>query len=299
MKENIIKVAFCVAYDWELLKYSVPPIYDFADSICMSIDKNRKSWSGSSYKINNEAFYTWLQQIDVAQKIKVYEDDFSIPKLTSIQNDSRQRNLMAEYMGKNGWHIQIDADEYFLNFEGFVNYLKKINSAPKHADAPLNVSCNLIPIFKKLENGYLYVDFKGYNFETVAFATNRPSYENARKNGYFNLLSNSFVVHQTWARNEKELWQKLNSWGHDSDIKNKQSYFNLWKILDNYNYHYVKNIHPLYPDTWPALGYCEGRNMQELIQNLVQCKDFFIPNYKRALKNSKNISRIKAIINKL
>ncbi len=30
-----------------------------------------------------------------------------------------------------GWHIQIDADEYFLDFKGFVDFLIKLNDNPK------------------------------------------------------------------------------------------------------------------------------------------------------------------------
>jgi len=299
MKGSIIKVGFCAAYDWELLKNSVPPIYDYADIICISIDINRKSWSGSFYNIDYMAFYAWMKQIDVAHKIRIYEDDFSRPELTAMQNDNRQRSLMAEFMGKDGWHIQVDVDEYFLNFGGFVKYLKKLNSAPKHSDHPVNVTCNLIPLIKKLEQGYLYVDFDSLNYETVAFATNRPAYENARKNGYFNLLSNYFVLHETWARGEEQLWQKLNNWGHNTDFKNKESYFNLWRALDNYNYQCIKDFHPLYPNNWPLLNYCAGQDIQELKGNLIKNKSFNIPYYKRALRNSKNISRLEAFIRKL
>jgi len=299
MKENIIKVGFCAAYDWDLLKNSVPLVYNQADTICISIDKNRKSWSGTSYEIDNSAFYAWVKQTDVAGKIKIYEDDFSVPGLTSIQNDNRQRTMMAEFMGKDGWHIQIDSDEYFLDFEGFIKFLKKLNPAPKNSDKPVNVTCNSIPLIKRVEKGFLFVDFREHDYELLPLATNRPVYEHARINGHFNLTSNAFILHETWARGEEQLWQKLNSWGHDADFKNKQSYFNLWKVLDNYNYQYIKDIHPLNPTTWPYLDYCEGKDIQELRNNLLNKKHLHIPYFKRAIKNSKNISRFKAIISKL
>lgn len=49
MKKLQIKVGFCVAYDWNLLHVSIPKIYDDADVICLSIDKNRRSWAGLRY----------------------------------------------------------------------------------------------------------------------------------------------------------------------------------------------------------------------------------------------------------
>jgi len=299
MKEKIIKVGFCAAYDWELLKNSVPLIYNNADTICISIDKNRRSWSGTPYEIDNDVFYAWVEQTDVDRKIKIYEDDFSKAELTSIQNDNRQRTMMAEFMGKDGWHIQIDSDEYFIDFGGFINFLKKLNPAPKQSDSPVNVTCNSIPLIKKLNKGFLFVDFREHDYELMPLATNHPAYEHARVNGHFNITSNSFILHETWARGEEQLWQKLNSWGHDADFKNKHSYFNLWKILDDYNYQYIKNIHPLYPATWPFLDYCEGIDVKELTKNMLMKKNLHIPYYKRVLKNSRNISRFKAIINKL
>ena len=80
-----------MAYDWDLLKKSVPPVYKYADIICLSIDKNRKSWGGKKYDFNDTAFYEWVKEIDTDHKVKIYEDDFCIANLSSIQNDNRQR----------------------------------------------------------------------------------------------------------------------------------------------------------------------------------------------------------------
>src|SRR5689334_5152113 len=114
MEKTLIKVGFCVAYDWDMLKKSVPIIYPFADVICLSIDINRRSWNGQPYLFDEQAFRAWLTKIDVDNKIDLYEDDFALLNLSAMENDNRQRNLMAKRMKKGGWHIQIDSDEYFL-----------------------------------------------------------------------------------------------------------------------------------------------------------------------------------------
>src|SRR6478609_6414773 len=111
MADKIIKVGFCVAYDWHLLKRSVPLIYPHADVICLSVDKNSKSWGGEKYSFDKRAFREFVSAIDTQNKIDVYEDDFSLPQLSAMENDTRQRNLMAKRMGAGGWHIQIDSDE--------------------------------------------------------------------------------------------------------------------------------------------------------------------------------------------
>jgi hypothetical protein len=33
-----------------------------------------------------------------------------------MECDTRERNMLAKYMGEGGWHVQIDADEYFADF---------------------------------------------------------------------------------------------------------------------------------------------------------------------------------------
>ena len=65
-----IKVGFCVAYDWELLRHSLPLVYADADIICLSIDKKRRSWAGASYQWNSESFQNFIQSIDTKKKIK-------------------------------------------------------------------------------------------------------------------------------------------------------------------------------------------------------------------------------------
>lgn len=298
MKGNIIKVGYCVAYDWELLKKSIPLIYNYADSICISIDKSRRSWSGQPYSIDENDFFSWLRKMDYDSKISIYEDDFYHSNLSSIENDNLQRNLMAKYMGAGGWHIQIDSDEYFLDFEGFRNYLLKINPFPTGHEKPINICCNLIPLFKKLKGKYLYVKNPIKKTETVPFATNKPVYLSARRNGHFNHISPFFVIHETWARGEEQLWQKLNNWGHVKDF-NKESYFNLWKSLDEYNYHYLKNFHPINPEAWQELSLVQGETIEEIISDFKKNKAFELPKFHLFWNNQRNVKRIKAVLQRI
>ena len=133
-------------------------------------------------------------------------------------------------------------------------------------------------------------------------ATNVPIYEGARRNGHFNVIVPHYVIHETWARSEQELWFKINSWGHsDQEMKEEAfriSYFNLWKALDEFNYRYIKNFHPGLPHAWPALGFCRGDTISEFIANFGQPK---FPHSKAfmLLYNSRNIARLKTIVLKL
>jgi hypothetical protein len=296
MREKI-KVGFCVSYDWELLKKSLPLVYNEADLICLSIDKNRKSWSGLSYEIDESAFSNFVRQLDVDKKIEVYEDDFSIRNLSSIENDNRQRTLMAEKMGKGGWHIQVDSDEYFLNFKQFVDYLLAFTPTPSKSKKAVNICCSSISLIKKTSSGYLVVDNTTAEQETMPFATNYPEYLSARRNSHFNHISPFFVIHETWARDEKQLRRKLDSWGHDNDFVNKESYFNLWQVLDEYNFQFIRSFHPLKPSVWHKLFFIRANDIDELIKKIPGTHLTKVDKIKWAMKNSRNVQRLVALIN--
>lgn len=301
-KTAIIKTGFCVAYDWHLLANSLPRVYKHSDIICLALDKNRRAWSGEKYNFDDAAFYKFVEEIDTDNKIILYEDDFAIPELNSRQNCNRHRTLIAQKMGEGGWHIQIDADEYFLDFESFVKYLKKLNSSPTGKEKPLNVSCPFIPLIKKTSQGYLVVEYHKNLSEMIPMATNKPDYQRARQNGHFNHYTPFYVIHETWSRGEEELLYKINNWGHASEEleeKHKRlSYFKLWQALDEHNFSYLHNFHPAKPEIWPSLAHFEGKNIEEFLKNF-STPVFPLPKFQLFLKNNRNIARVKHLWNKL
>lgn len=276
MSQKVIKVGVCVSYDYEMLKRSLPRVYEHADIICLAVDKNRKSWSGNVFDFDNEAFYSYIKELDKDHKIDIYEDDFALPELNARENCNLHRTKIAERMGKGGWHIQIDSDEYFFDFNGFVKYLKNVHPNPTGDEKGFNVSVNLIPLIKKVDNGYVFVDFKNKMPESAPFATNKPQYETARQNGYYCLISPFFALHETWARSEDEIWFKMNNWGHSAEElkeeKKRLSYYNMWKAIDENNYHHLLNFHPTKGINWPRLNFAKGENVEELFGNMVEPK---------------------------
>lgn len=293
---QIIKVGFCVSYDWELLKKSIPKIYEHADVICLAIDKDRKSWAGNVYDFDNDAFYSFVSSIDPQRKIILYEDCFSLPELNARQNCNRHRMLIAEKLGKGGWHIQIDSDEYFVDFGSFVKELKTINPNPTGKEKPLNVCAYWVPLIKKTKLGYIYVSFPDSIPETVPVATTFPDYQRARHNDHFNRISQHYIIHETWARSENELWFKINNWGHAAEeLQEKQkrlAYYNLWKALDEYNFQYIANFHPALAVTWPTLSYSPGESVEAFMNNFVVSK-LPLTGFQLFLKNNRNVARVK------
>jgi hypothetical protein len=272
--ERSIKVGICVAYDWYLLQHSLPLIYNDSDMICLSVDKARIGWTGKSYHFDERSFNDLVQRIDVAGKIKIYEDDFHIPSLSPMENEVRQRNLMADYMGKGGWHVQLDADEYFLDFGGFVKYLKN-----KKVTRAVNICCPFYTMYKSVPGSYLFIKNSDLSkIEFMSFATNKPDYHYGRLNGYFNIKTDFTVLHQSWARTEKEILEKINSWGHNRDF-DVMEYFEKWKNLNESNYSGFRDFHPMQAGHWEKLEKIDASNVSCLIDQLKVASPFTIPSF--------------------
>ncbi|PKQ70833.1 hypothetical protein [Raineya orbicola] len=290
MKKQLIKVGFLVSYDWYLLKNALPLVYADADIIYLALDKKRLTWSGNPFDFDEKDFQNFIQSIDINKKIHIYEDDFYVASLTPMQCEVRERNMLAKAMGEGGWHIQLDADEYFINFGNFIEYLQQ-NPVRKET----NICVCLINLFKKTNNGYICI--KTDDLDLIQVASNKPYYEYGRKNGYFNHTAPFYMLHDTWARNEGEVWQKISNWGHKTDF-DTHKYFDFWKSIDENNYSQIRNFHPLQPEKWKKLVFLAGRNVQELIQNF-QNYPFPLSKFQLFLKNNRNIARIKHLWNKI
>lgn len=288
--DNSIKVGFCVAYDWPLLAYSLPQVYTRADIICISIDRGRISWANKRFEWDGRGFNDFVRSIDVDAKIIIYEDDFHLTALTASENEVRQRQMMSARMGSGGWHIQLDCDEYFLDFGGFVNLLEKIPTR----SYPFNVCCQLITLFKKVDNGYLYVyPEKKKHFEFLQIASKTPAYEHGRRNGYFNMLTEFLIVHQSWARDNDEVRQKLSNWGHVDDF-NVQAYLQFWNNVNAGNFWSFRNLHPIQPKAWPSLRLMKSQNIEETITGF-SSEPFPKPHaVTRMLRNSRLVTRLES-----
>jgi hypothetical protein len=277
-----IKVGILLSYDYEFLKNSLPCIYTQADSITLAMDSHCRTWSGSTFTIES-SFFDWLEKFDIDKKITIYKDDFYLSDISPLENDTRERNMLAEFMGEGGWHIQIDADEYFIRFNEFVEFLKKQNRYLLDPQkTPITFIANLIVLYKKTKRGFLYV--KG-DYDNVQIATNLPKYESVRNTTHPLLYTNFFLFHQSWARSEDEMYFKLKNWGHTHDV-DVNSYFKFWKNIDEDNYSEVNDFHPMYGPCWSALDYGDGASIDEFIQKFHEHNVLSLPDLHIFLKNN-------------
>jgi hypothetical protein len=268
----MIKVGYLVSYDYEYIFVSIDLIYKYSTKIFIAIDKDYLTWNGNKFEIPN-SFFERIKEIDVDEKIELYFDNFYISELTPIECETRERNLLLKIMGK-GWKLQLDVDEYIYDFKTISSYLKKywyLTILPKLT--PISFSGKLVTLYKKLPNGFLYIE----NNEKFSFITNQTNYLYTRNNNSIkNHFTNINVIHQSWARTFEEMEIKISNWGHSNDF-NTEKYFCFWKTLDSNNYKIKKNIHPINPKTWDKLYFMEAKDVYEFIEKYsIMNKQFLI-----------------------
>lgn len=255
-----IHVGFLLSYDYEKLKLSIPPVYKEADRIFIAIDENYLTWSGNKFEVA-PSFFEWLKEFDIDNKIELYRDNFYVPGLTGIQMDTRERHMLSLKMGIGNWLIQVDSDEYFIDFAGYVKHLRKYDSYLDNPEKhPIQVSGYHIDIYKYLDDGILYVK----NTCKVLLATNYPNYKLARQSRERIIYVDSFTFHESLSRSEADLEYKINNWSHREEIN--PTFLSKWKMANKDNYQDIKDVFYLNPTQWKELGYVPVTKMED-IQN--------------------------------
>lgn len=258
-----IKIGYLVSYDYDYIFQSIPRVYGYVDEIILSIDIDRLSWAGHQITIP-QSFFDRIKALDVANKIVLHEDKFHFSDKTTMECETNQRNLLSQKMGADCWQLQIDADEYFIHFEAVVDFLRQRKYLLRKASShPVLIKGSWITLFKKVPGGYLYID----NAENFSFGTNQVSgFTFARRiRGAKEIKTSTAVVHQSWARTEEEVQQKISNWGHKDDF-DVQAFYRFWQSLNRDNYLQVRDFHPLSPQEWHKLEFIACTTIDEFIE---------------------------------
>ncbi|WP_136808595.1 hypothetical protein [Desulfosediminicola flagellatus] len=278
----LIQVGFLVSYDYQFLYNAIPNIYSGADTIFLALDMNRKTWKGETFSIES-GFFDWIQKIDTEKKIVLYEDNFYMPRMSTMECEVRERKMLADQMGIGNWLLQIDADEYFVNFDRFKDYLQSHNHLFNNPHkTPVNVSPFSINLYKKVKEGYLVVAKPTKQW----IATNMPEYVIGRKTRNPVLFHDSLMVHECLSRTREDLELKLDNWGHNADI-NKVNFLHKWDAVNENNYKTMQDFFYLDANRWKKLIYVKANSITELTTNIQNHKQLYparIPLYIRNLK---------------
>jgi hypothetical protein len=274
-----IQVGFLLSYDYELLKKSIPPVYALADTIFLAVDKEKRTWSGNHFEID-DSFFQWLKELDVDNKVVIYEDDFYVSSINGIQNDTRERHMLGLKMGIGNWLIQVDSDEIFIDFEKFVKKLRKYDryliDPEKH---PIQFAGFHINVYKYLYEGLLYVEKPS----KLLLATNYPNYKYAKNTKERIVYDDTYILHEGLARTEEELKLKLANWSHKHEIN--ATFLQKWQMANKDNYHTIKDVFYLDADIWPELGYFPSVKLEDLKKLVYENPKLALPKMKLFFRN--------------
>lgn len=253
-----IQVGFLVSYDYELLKIAIPTVYEQADAIFLAIDVHRKTWKGEDIQIES-SFFDWIKKIDIQHKIQWYEDVFYVAGLSTMECEVRERKMLSEQMGIGNWLIQIDADEYFIDFKGFVAQLRKYDSyLNPEKDKKVQIGVFQMNLYKYTETGILYVDKP----MKAIFASNSNEYTVGRRIKGRTIYTDSIVLHESLSRSEADLRFKLKNWGHNAQIN--PGFMDKWLVVNEHNYKEFKNFYFIEPERWEKLGFFPTKDIKEV-----------------------------------
>ncbi|MFD1605960.1 hypothetical protein ACFSJW_05090 [Flavobacterium artemisiae] len=277
-----IHVGFLFSHDYEKLKLSIPPVYAGADRIFIAIDENFTTWSGNKFEVDL-TFFDWLKEFDTENKIEIYRDNFYIPTLTEIENDTRERHLLSLKMGIGNWLIQVDSDEYFLDFEKFISDLRKYDDFLDNPEKnKIQIAAFWIILYKYTEKGILYVDMP----MKAIFATNYPDYNLARRTSSRVIYTNNIVLHESLSRSEEELRFKLENWGHKRQVN--AEFIDKWLKVNETNYKQLRDFYYIEPERWKKLNYFPSTDIKQIKEFVINSKVLRIS---KAYLNSKNFGQ--------
>jgi len=274
-----IQVGFLMSYDYELLKKSIPPVYALADTIFLAMDHKKRTWSGNYFEVD-PSFYQWLAEFDSDKKITIYEDNFYVPDITGIQNDTRERYMLALKMGIGNWLVQVDSDEIFIDFEKFVRRLRKYDSYLDNPDQhPIQLAGFHINVYKYLDDGLLYIDEP----TKLMLATNWPNYKVAKNTRERIIYADDFILHEGLARTEEELLLKLDNWSHKHEMN--PNFLEKWRNANKDNYREITDVFYLEPEIWKSLAYLPSKSLTELKKLVAEAPNLKIPKMKLFFRN--------------
>ncbi len=248
-----LKIGILVSYDYYFVVPCLRNVYEHVDRIVLAVDKDRRTWNGQPFELPVQ-FFSDITALDRDKKITVFEESFFLPGLAPMECDTRERRMVAEVLGPGGWHIQIDADETFLDFPLFVAFLRDLERRGI-SRRPICVYAYWVTLFKRTENGVFYVS----SGERFPVATNTPRYIKARQidKSVAVVQSDFLAMHDSWARSRGDLHKKLKNWSHSDDFSTDR-YMAFWDSVDENNYQYLRDIHPLAPEKWGRLEFAAG-----------------------------------------
>lgn len=270
-----------ISYDANrFLAKSIERYYDYVDEIVLGIDKDRVTWSGNSFSIDESALWNELQQIDGDGKISIIEEDFHKSEV-AIENDNFERNFLKEQC-THDWIFSFDADEMLVNTKEFFydycplveKYFTKVDILMTWATPYKTVKDeegNSICLFIANEDD---TPFFGENQGVVTSKDSTFTYARwtDKSAGGGNRINSPLVaIHWSLCRPQGELHEKINNIGH-SDLVEKDPFYQIWNQVTINNFHELRDFKTsgLGQAQWPKLIPIPSNEVENYIKQNVK-----------------------------
>jgi len=265
-----------ISYDANrFLAKSIERYYDYVDEIILGIDKDRITWSGNTFEINEDALWSELSNLDGDSKITIVEEDFHQSEV-AIENDNFERNFLKNECS-NDWIFSFDADEWLVNAKDFFynfcplveNYITTRDICMTWA-TPYKVVNNeeeTITLFIANEDGS---PFFGENQGVVTSKDSTFTYArwtDKSAAGENRILSPLVALHWSLCRPSEELHEKIHNIGH-SDLVENDPFYKIWSQVDLNNYNELRNFKTsgLGGSQWPKLEAIPYDNTEDYVK---------------------------------
>lgn len=268
-----------ISYDANrFLAKSIERYYEYVDEIILGIDKDRITWSGNSFEINESALWSELSSLDGDSKITIVEEDFHQSEV-AIENDNFERNFLKNECS-NDWVFSFDADEWLVNAKDFFyNYCPIVERYRHFKDICMTWATPYKVVNDGEESITLVIaneDGSPFFGENQGVVTSKDStftyarWTDKSAAGDNRLMSPLVALHWSLCRPPEELHEKIHNIGH-SDIVEEDPFYQIWSQVDMNNYQELKNFKTsgLGGAQWPRLEPVPYQNTEDYIKQYV------------------------------
>jgi len=265
-----------ISYDANrFLAKSIERYYNYVDEIVLGIDKDRITWSGNEFNIDEDALWSELSQIDGDSKITIIEEDFHQSEV-AIENYNYERNFLKGEC-THDWIFSFDADEMLVNAkEFFYNFCPIVENYRHQKDICMTWATPYKVVTDGEESVTLVIaneDGSPFFGENQGVITSKDStftyarWTDKSGAGDNRIMSPLIALHWSLCRPSDELHEKIHNIGH-SDIVEEDPFYKIWSQVDMTNYDQLRNFKTsgLGGAQWPKLEPIPSNNVEDYIK---------------------------------
>lgn len=263
-KKSVVSL---ISYDANFLPASIRSYYEYVDEIVLGLDKDRISWSGNRFTFDEAELWKQLKSIDYDNKINIIEENFHRSRVP-IENDTHERNYLKSKC-EHDWVFSFDADEVLANArEFFVDFCPLVEN---YKDIELMFTWFLM--YKRVEGGHLVIADEDRNHvfkkDIQGFTANRDlnTFTYCRwTNSQNKILSPLGIIHYSFCRDDKELSDKINNFGHSIESK-QDPFYEVQRTVNLDNYKNMRNFKTHGAGAqWPTLRFVSDAELNNYMQ---------------------------------